>query len=215
MCLRQETLYSLAIYDELVIVARDEVFFLELDQMLGDSRARRADQIGEVAMPGVDSEFDTFSIADAEVLAQFEQDQGEALFEGATHEVGASELHEIPSAQIAGRHPLEVFGIDSERNFDKFLQLDSSDVAIGDSLAAEVVLDSDHSGREAGNHAGRDHDEQSARALAVAAANSRDAGEQDVGEIGRTFLFGDYAAFFDDANREGAGQFVELARGEP
>src|SRR5260370_29054932 len=151
MGLRQETLNAVAMHGELVILARDQMFLLELDQMLSDSRARRADQFCEIAMPRMHGESDSFAVADSKVLAQFEQDQREAFLERATHEVGASELDQIPATEIAGRHALEIFRVDAERYLDKFFQLDGSDLAIGHCLAADAVVDPGHRGRKPRN----------------------------------------------------------------
>src|SRR5260370_41300227 len=150
MALGEESLQAVAMHGELMIFARDKMSLLELDQMLSDSRARRTDQFREIAMPRVHGEFDSLAVADSKVLAQFEQDQREAFLERATHEVRASQLDQIPAAEITGRHPLEVFRVDAERYLDKFFQLDGSDLAIGHCLAAEVVVDPDHPGGKPG-----------------------------------------------------------------
>jgi len=44
--LAPERFQSIAIDHELAAVARDQMLALELDQMFGDSRPRRADQFG-------------------------------------------------------------------------------------------------------------------------------------------------------------------------
>jgi hypothetical protein len=74
MCLGEKTLDAVAMDDELMVLARNKVLFLELDQMFGDPRSRCPNQLGEIAMSGVHRETDSFSIADAKVLAQLEQD---------------------------------------------------------------------------------------------------------------------------------------------
>ena len=215
MGLGEETLDTIPIDGELMVLASNQALLLELDQMLSYSRPRCANQLGDIAMTGVYGEADSFSIADTEVLAQLEQDQREALFEGATHEVRASQLDQVPSPEVTGRHPLEIFGIDPERYFDKFFQLDGSYLAVGDRLAAEVVGDPDHARRKTGNHPGRDHHQQGAQSLAVATRYSRDPGEQHVGVAVVMLFLGNNAASFDAANDERTREFVQLARGEP
>jgi hypothetical protein len=46
-------------------------------------------------------------------------------------------LYQIPAAQIAQRHPLEIIGSDPERDFNEHLQFDRSDLTIGDGLATK------------------------------------------------------------------------------
>src|SRR5260370_39402660 len=215
MSLGEKTLDAVAMDGEMMVLARNQTLFLELDQMLSYSRPRRANQLGNIAMPRVHGEADSFSIADAEVLAQLEQDQCEALLQRAAHEVRASQLDQVPSPEITTRHPLEVFRIDPQRDLNKFFQRDSSNLAVGDCLAAEVVGDPDHPRRKPGDHPGRDHHQKRAQPLAIAARYPRDAGEQHVGVPGRILILGDYLAFFDVDDDQRTGQLVQLARGEP
>src|SRR6202158_3738655 len=214
MGLGEKTLDTAAMDGEVMVLARDQMLLLELDQMLSYPRTRGADQLGNIAMPRVHGEADSFSIADSEVLAQLEQDQREALLERAAHEIRASQLDQVPSPEITVRHPLEVFRIYPKRDVNKFFQIDSSDLAVGDRFAAEVVLDPDHLRRKTGDHPGRDHHQKRAHPLAVAARYPRHSGEQHVGgPVGILFL-GDYAASLDAADDQRTREFVQLARGE-
>ena len=215
MGLGEKALDPIPIDRELMVRASNQALFLELDQMLGYSRPRCANQLGDIAMTGVYGKADSLSIADPEMLAQLQQDQREALLEGAAHEVRASQLDQVPSPEVTGRHPLEIFRIDPKRYFDKFFQLDRSYLAVGDRLAAEVVGDSGHPRRKTGHHPGRDHHQQGAQSLAVATRYSRDPGEQHVGVAVVMLFLGDYAASFDAANDQRTREFVQLARGEP
>src|SRR4029077_9506095 len=122
MALGEKTLDPIAMHGELMILARNQMLFLELDQMLSYPRSRGANQLGNIAMPRMHRQADSFSIADSEVLAQLEQDQREALLERATHEVRAAQLNQVPAPKITGRHPLEVVRIDPKRDLDKFFQ---------------------------------------------------------------------------------------------
>src|SRR6267143_1836493 len=144
MDLGKKTLDTVAMDDEMMVLARNQVLLLELDQMLSYPRPRGANQLGDIAMPRVHRKADSFSIADPKVLAQLEQNQREALLERAAHEIRASQLDQVPSPEITVRHPPEVFRIDTKRYLDEFFQRDSSDLAVGHRLAAEVVGDSDY-----------------------------------------------------------------------
>src|SRR3979411_1467415 len=136
MGLGEKTLDPVAMDGEVMVLARDQMLLLELDQMLSYPRTRCANQLGNIAMPRMHGEANSFSIADAEVFAQLEQDQREALLERATHEIRASQLHQVPSPEITVRHPLEIFRTDPERDLDKFFQRDGSYLAVGHRLAA-------------------------------------------------------------------------------
>ncbi len=215
MGLGEKSLDAIAMDGEMMVLARNQMLFLELDQMLSYPRPRCTHQLGNLAMPGVHSEADSFSIADSEVLAQLEQDQRESLLERATHEIRSSQLDQVPPPEITIRHPLEVFRIDTKGNLNKFFQRDSSDLAIGYCLAAEVVGDPDHARRKTGDHPRRDHHQQVAHSLAIATRYSRHAGEQHVGCLASILFFGNDAVFFDAADDKRTREFVQLARGEP
>src|SRR5260370_6414366 len=141
MSLGEKTLDAVAMDGEMMVLARNQTLFLELDQMLSYSRPRRANQLGNIAMPRVHGEADSFSIADAEVLAQLEQDQCEALLQRAAHEVRASQLDQVPSPELTTRHPLEVFRIDPQRDLNKFFQRDTSNPAIDARSPPEALPD--------------------------------------------------------------------------
>ena|ERR1700687_137454 len=215
MGLGEKTLDALAIDGEMMVLARNQVLLLEVDQMLSYPRSRCTNQLGNVAMSGVHGQADSFSIADSEVLAQLEQNQREALLERATHEIRASQLDQIPAPEITGCHPLEVFRIDPERYLNKFFQRDGSYLAVGHCLAAEVVGDPNNPRRKTGHHPRRNHHQQGAHPLAIAARYPRDPGEQHVGVPVSILFLGDYAASFDAADDQRTRQFVQLARGEP
>src|SRR5712692_7249670 len=168
MGLGEKSLDPIAMDGEMMVLARNQMLLLEFDQMLRYPRPRGANQLRNIPMPRVHGKADSFSIAHAEVLAQLEQDQREPLLERAAHEIRASQLDQVPSPEITGRHPLEVFRTDPERYLDKFFQRDRSYLAIGHRFAAEVVGDPDHARRETGNHPRRDHHQQGAQSLAVA-----------------------------------------------
>jgi hypothetical protein len=70
-------------------------------------------------------------------------------------------------------------------------------------------------GGKTGDHPRRDHHQQGAQSLAVAARYPRHAGEQHVGEPGGIFFLGNDAASFDAADGKRTGKFVQLARGQP
>src|SRR4029077_15085309 len=160
MGLGEISLYTVTMADELMVLGGNQLLLLELDQVLRYPRTRCANQLGNVAMPRVHGEADSFAIAHDEVLAQLEQDQREALLERAAHKVRAAQLNQVPSPEITGRHPLEVFRIDTERDLDKLFQRDRSNLAVGDRLAAEVVGDPDYPRRKTGDHPGRDHHQE-------------------------------------------------------
>src|SRR5258706_15533158 len=104
MDLGKKTLDTVAMDDEMMVLPRNQMLFLELDQILSYPRPRGAHQLGNIAMPRMHGEADSFSIADPEVLAQLEQNQREALFERAAHEIRASQLHQVPAPEITGSH---------------------------------------------------------------------------------------------------------------
>ena len=76
MSLRQEAFQAIAIDYELTLVARDQMPVLEGYQMFGDSRARRTDQFREIAMTCGQRQANSFRVGDAEIFAEFEQNQG-------------------------------------------------------------------------------------------------------------------------------------------
>src|SRR5882757_4612518 len=162
MGLGEKSLDPVAMDGEMMVLARNQMLFLELDQILSYPRPRGAHQLGNIAMPRVHGEADSFPIADAEVLAQLEQDQREPLFERAAHEVRASQLDQVPAPEITARHPLEIFRIDTKRYLDKSFQRDSSDLAVGYRLTTEIVSDPDHARRKTGYHPRRNHHQQGA-----------------------------------------------------
>src|SRR5882757_1671514 len=215
MGLGEKSLDPVAMDGEMMVLARNQMLFLELDQMLSYPRSRGANQLGNVAMPRVHGEADSFSIADSEVLAELEQDQREALLERATHEIRASQLDQVPAPEITGRHPLEVFRIDPKRYLNKFFQRDCSDLAVGHRLTAEVVGDPDHTRRKTGYHPRRNHHQQGAQSLAIATRYPRHTGEQHVGYLASILFFGNDAVFFDAADDKRTREFVQLARREP
>src|SRR5216683_2262437 len=136
--------------------------------MLGHSRPRRSHQLRKVLMPRGDRQADALLVTDAEILRQFEQRQREPLLEPAIHEVRASQLHQVPAANVARRHALEIVRCDAQRNLDEGLQLDRPYLAFSDRLASKMISDSQYRRRYSRNHSGRYHDHQYALALAIA-----------------------------------------------
>ena len=95
----RENSHAIAIDCEFTVLARNQMLFLELNQMLCYPRPRRANQLSNITMPSLHGKTDPFSIsiADSEVLAQLQQDQCEALLERAIQEVRASQLDQVPA----------------------------------------------------------------------------------------------------------------------
>src|ERR1700733_2976286 len=129
MRLRQKAFQSVAINNQRSAVARNQMLFLEADQLLSDSRPGGAYQFSDIAMTGGQGQPDSFWIRDAEVFTQFQQDQSEALLQTAAHEICAAQVNQIPATKIALRHPLEVDGRDAQRYFDQRLEFDGPDSA--------------------------------------------------------------------------------------
>src|SRR5208282_2956979 len=83
MSLREKTFQSIAIDNELATVARNQMLSLEQTQMFGNSGPRGADQFSQVLVPGRQCQAHPFSIADAEVFTQLQQNQSQALLQSA------------------------------------------------------------------------------------------------------------------------------------
>src|SRR5713226_5352104 len=66
--LGEKALDTVAMDGELMVLASNQMLLLELDQMLSYPRTRGAYQLGNVTMPRVHGEADSFSVADSEVL---------------------------------------------------------------------------------------------------------------------------------------------------
>jgi hypothetical protein len=197
------------------MVADNHAIVFELEQKFGYARTRRAYQIRQILVPRNDRDTRAALFLDTEIFAQLEQDQRNPLLERAAHEVRATQLHQIPAAQIAQCHPLEIIGSDPQRDFNELLQFDRPDLTFGDGLAAKVITDAGYRRRKARNHPGRHHDHQNAIALAIAARDARDARQQDVSGVRRMLFVDNDFPFVGGGDSERGGQPVELARGEP
>src|SRR6202011_177958 len=122
----------------------------------------------------------SLSIANPEVVAQFEQNQRQTFLQCTAHEVGAAQLHQIPPPGIIGGHPLELYRAYPQANPDKFVPAQTPHVTVGDRLAAEVIVDADDRQRKGWNHSRRQHDHDCAAALSVAAGYARHSRKQDI-----------------------------------
>src|SRR5260221_3475927 len=148
MFLIEEILELFASNNQAVLVAGNHPIAFKLEQKFGYARTRRAHQLRQILVPRSYCKTGAKLFLDAEIFAQLEQYQRNPLFEGATHKVSATQLHQIPAAQIAQCHPLEIIGGDSQRDFNEGLQSDRSDLTLGDALATQAVTDAEHRRRE-------------------------------------------------------------------
>ena len=169
MSLRQKCFHSISVDYQLTTIPRNQVLSFEHNQMFGDSRTRGADQFSQIPMPCRQRQPHPLRVGSAEIFAKLEQDKSQPLFQRAAHEICATQLNQIPAAQVARRQPPEVGRRDSERDFDEGLELDRADSANGDRFAAKIVTDAGNRRRKAGNHSGRNHYHQRALTLAIAA----------------------------------------------
>ena len=212
MGLGEKVLEAIAADDEVALVANDQIIAFELNEKFRHARARGAHQIGEVLVACSNGEAGAAFFYHTKIFAQFQQNQGEAFLERATHEVGATQLNEIPSTKVAGGHHFEIGGRDAERDFDKRFKSNRTDLTIGNRFATKVVADAGNRRWKTRNHSGRHHDYQDAIALAIAAGDSRDARQEDKGCVGRMPFVDNYFTLFNSAGGEGVGEAIELAR---
>jgi hypothetical protein len=91
-------------------------------------------------------------------------------------------LNQVSPAEIGDGHPLEVVRGYPQRDFDERFQLDGSNLALGNRLAAEVIADFRAPVAEIPESYGRNHDYQYAIALAIAAGDMRDSRQQDTAD---------------------------------
>src|ERR1700722_19207200 len=79
MLMGQEILELIAAEDQVTLAPGDQAVAFELDEEFGDARPRGAHQVGQILVPRSDGEADAALVFGAEVLAQFEQNQGQPL----------------------------------------------------------------------------------------------------------------------------------------
>src|SRR5229473_1180651 len=119
MSFGEKTLQPLPADDQMAFVPDDEMIVLELNQEFSYPWAGSADQVGEILMAGSYRQARATLVLDAEILGQLEQNQSQALFQCAAHEVCAAQLDQVPAAEIANGHPFEVVRRYPERDLDE------------------------------------------------------------------------------------------------
>ena len=125
-------------------------------------------------------------------------------------------MHGAPAPHAIVRHPVEIGRLGPQRNPDQRIHSDHADLAIGNGLAAEFVVDAGGGRRQTRNHSRPHHHHQGALTLAIAAADAGHAGQQNEGgHVGVIGVIENDPALFDCAHRHGKCKFGELRRREP
>ncbi len=130
----------------------------------------------------------TTTVGNAEILAQIEQSKREALLKRIAYEVGAPQLHPIPTPPKAGGQQLKGRRFDPKANLDEAVQSYGSDLAHRNRFAAKVIGNAGYVSWKRRNQPGRHHDHRRSLTLAIIACNASNPGKQNVSGFGGRFV---------------------------
>ena len=157
----------------------------------------------------------TMSVADAETLAQIEQNKREALLKRTSQEVGPAQLHPFPTPQKTVGQQLKGRGSDPKANLDEGVQSYRSYLTLRHRFTTKVVGNAGHGPWKRRNQSGRDHHHRRSRTFAIVAGNASNPRKQNASAIGERFVRKNSTPLFVAGHRQRVAQFLQLTAREP
>src|SRR6266850_2268323 len=201
-------------HHQLPSLANQEIFALQACQMLGSSRPRGPDQIGDILMAERHSKQRAARFLDSKIRAQFKQGYRDSLAKPEIQKARAAQQQPIPLLQIVFAQMLERRLGGFLGNAVEFIAAETPDSAIIISHALEIGL-AHRQARELGNRPGREQRDRHPLVARVQAGDPRDACQQNVNFRRKRGFAQDHFASLEVGQRQRADEQCKFGSGEP